>query len=109
MAPACRPSNVMNHPEISLRQAHLLGRSTLLRQCLRSDVATLRSPLAVADRVCSSLLWLYRHPAWPSGVFAAWMALRPKRLFRTASRAWWVYRLASQWWQWPAAWPKFLN
>lgn len=109
MAPACRPSTVMNHSEISLRQAHLLERSTLLRQRLRSDAATLRGPLAVADRVYSSLRWLYLHPTWPLGAFAIWIALRPKRLFRTASRAWWVYRLASQWRQWSAAWPKFLN
>ncbi|NDG51186.1 MAG: hypothetical protein EBY30_19635 [Rhodospirillales bacterium] len=49
------------------------------------------------------------HPAWPLGAFAIWMALRPKRLFRAVSRAWWIYRLASPWRQWLAAWPKFLN
>lgn len=109
MAPACRPSTVMNHPDISLRQAHLLERSTLLRQRLLSDAATLRGPLAVADRVYCSLWWLYLHPAWPLGAFAIWMALRPKRLFGAVSRAWWIYRLASPWRQWLAAWPKFLN
>jgi hypothetical protein len=99
----------MNHPEIVLRQAHLLQRSTLLRQRLLSDAATLRGPLAVADRAYTGLQWLYRHPAWPVGAFALWMALRPKRLYRMARHAWWVYRLASRWRQWSTALPKFLN
>jgi hypothetical protein len=99
----------MNHPEIVLRQAHLLQRSTLLRQRLLSDAATFRGPLAAADQAYISLRWLCLHPAWPLGALSVWMALKPKRLFQIAGRAWWVYRLVSQWRKWSAAWPKFLN
>ena len=109
MAPVCRRSNLMNHSDISLRQARLLQRSTLLRQRLRSDAATFRGPLAVASWAYTSLRWLYLHPAWPLGALSVWMALRPKRLFRMAGRAWWLYRLVSQWRRWSAVRPKFLN
>ena len=74
MAPACRRSNLMNHSDISLRQARLLQRSALLRQRLRNDAATFRGPLAVASWAYTSLRWLYLHPAWPLGALSVWMA-----------------------------------
>lgn len=109
MAPACRRSIPMNRSEIGLRQAHLLQRSGLLRQRLRSDAATFRGPLAVASLAYTGLRWLYRHPAWPLGALSLGMALRPKRLFQTAGWVWWVYRLVSKSRHGSAAWPKFLN
>lgn len=108
MVPASRRHQAMTRPEVSRQQERLLQQSSLLRQRLLNDAMSLRGPMAAADLAYTGFHWLYRHPVWPLGALAFWLALRPRRLLRLAGRTWWVYRLVKKWQQWSSVLPRFL-
>jgi YqjK-like protein len=75
-----------------LRRERLLMRSAELRAHLARQSQALAVPLARVDRALDALRWLREHPQWPLGALALWAAWRPRRTWRWAVRAWWLWR-----------------
>ena len=77
---------------LALRQQVLLLRSTELRVRWAADTATLRRPLALADRVQEAWRWLRANPAAPIAAVVVVAVLRPRRAWRWSLRLWWGWR-----------------
>jgi hypothetical protein len=81
---------------LRLRRERLLIRNAELRQQLARQAQDLAAPLALADRSLDGLRWLRQHPEWPLGALTVWIVFRPRRAWRWAARAWWLWRTARQ-------------
>lgn len=80
-------------PRPAQRREQLLMRSAALRLQFAHDSHALDAPLALADRVRDSLLWLRGHPGLVGGAVVALVVLRPRQAWRWAARGWWSWRL----------------
>jgi hypothetical protein len=74
------------------RQLALMLRSAELRQDLAAQMAPLRAPLALADRVREGWRWLRANPEGPIAAAVVITILRPRRAWRWGVRLWWGWR-----------------
>lgn len=80
--------------QLDAREAALVARQAQLRARLAADVAPLQPVFGTADRVRDALRWLRANPLVVGGGVAVLVALRPRRAWRLALRAWTAWRVA---------------
>lgn len=79
---------------LALRQQRLLLRSEALRAAIATESRVLEAPLALADQGRALVLWLYARRLWIGAGVAVVLLIRPRRAWRVASTAWWLWRSA---------------
>ena len=79
---------------LALRQQRLLLRSEALRNALVEQAGFIEAPLALADQVRAAARWLHAHRLWIAGAAAVVVVVRPRRAWRAARLAWWLWRSA---------------
>lgn len=86
--------------EIARRKERLIARCAAQREGIAGAVRELRQPIAIADRVYSTALFLRAHPVLVVAAAAAVVALRRRNLLALAGRGlavWRVWRVVSAW------------
>lgn len=86
--------------ELALRKERLIAHAAAQRTAIGRNVARLRGPIAVADRVVSIGRFLRAHPVLIVVAVAALVALRGRDLLSLAGRAYSIWRL----WRWARVW-----
>ncbi len=89
--------------ELALRQQRLLLRSEALRGTIAVQAQALEAPLATADQVRAIAAWVYMQRLWFAGAAVVVLVVRPRRAWRVARFAWWLWRNARRARTWLAA------
>lgn len=79
---------------LALRQQRLLLRSEAVRASIATEARVLGAPLALADQGRALAQWLYARRLWVGAGLLCVLIVRPRRAWRIASTAWWLWRSA---------------
>jgi YqjK-like protein len=79
---------------LALRQQRLLLRSEALRGTIALQAQVLEAPFATADQVRAIAAWVYAQRVWFAGAAVVVLVVRPRRAWRVARFAWWLWRSA---------------
>lgn len=86
--------------ETARRKERLIARCEAQRAGIAGSLRELRQPIAIADRLYSTALFLRAHPVLVAAAAAAVVALRRRNLLALAGRGlavWRMWRLVSGW------------
>lgn len=84
---------MIRQTELELRQQRLLRRSAALRASIAEQSAVFETPFAVADRIHAGARWAWRERvALIGGATVVMIVLRPRRIWKLAGLALWVWR-----------------
>ena len=91
---------IEQHVALALKKERVLGRIDEQRRRAAQDLARLKKPLALADKLVSGVLFVKERP-WIAGVAGVAVAVAGrKRLFTWAGRAWTAWRVWARARQW---------